>query len=316
MSEVRYCFICSAVRSGSTFCDLLLGGHSQTASLGEFSFMAQALALGEKCSCGSTVADCASWSKVFDRIQRERSIDLRATPYAMRQWDTKATVVIDREMQTPAYMCARKLRAAWMHFRFSQTSKVQRLLPLPTSLKAGIGNTFYLYDIVREEWGRKVVIDSSKNVHKALAMYQRNPDAVRIILQTRDGRGVYHSRRTSSFSRRDSLEGWRRYYQRALPLLQENVKPAHLIKLRYEDLTANTEQTLKQVCDLLSLPYEAGMLHYSAGTRHVVNGNTTRFSRDRGIRLDERWKTELVGDELAYFMRHGRDLNQSLGYEL
>jgi hypothetical protein len=46
----------------------------------------------------------------------------------------------------------------------------------------------------------------------------------------------------------------------------------------------------------------------------MVTGNDTRFSVDKGLNADERWKTELVGDELAYFEKHAGQLNRALGY--
>lgn len=284
------------------------------ASLGEFSYLNKSLALGEKCSCGLALDECPRWALLFDRVRRDRGIDLRLTPYALRQWDTHVTVLVDNRQQTPAYVWARKARTAWLYFRFASPPAMQKLLAMPSTLATGIDHTFYLYDLIREEWGKQVVIDSTKNVQKALALHERNPDAVRIILLTRDGRGVYYSHRSTQFSPKDSLDGWLNYYQRAVPLLERNLPPAHLLKLRYEDLVTDTEQTLRQVCHFVELPYDAQMLDYSSGERHVANGNNTRFARAKGITPDERWKTELLHEDLAYFIKHGSKLNNRLGY--
>ena len=56
------------------------------------------------------------------------------------------------------------------------------------------------------------------------------------------------------------------------------------------------------------------MTDLSHAERHMVNGNDTRFRPERGIHLDERWRTDLAGDELAYFEGAAGRLNAQLGY--
>lgn len=152
-------------------------------------------------------------------------------------------------------------------------------------------------------------------MHKALLLYSNRPQSFRIIFLTRDGRGVYHSRHSSGFSRRDSIKGWKNYNQRVLLLLGRNVHPEHMLQVRYEDLSSNPKAVLNRVCDFLEIPFEEAMTEYSLGERHTINGNDTRFSRSRGIRFDERWKRELASSELTYFNRHCNGLNRLLGYD-
>ncbi|KHD10225.2 hypothetical protein PN36_04375 [Candidatus Thiomargarita nelsonii] len=316
MSEVRYCYICSAARSGSTFCDMLLGGHSQLASLGEFSFLGKDIALDELCSCGTLVKECSEWAKVIDRVYHEKSIELRQQPYALPQWDTKARRVVDFQQQTPQYLLIRKLRSLWMRMRFYMPTPVARHTPIPAKLRQGISNTLYLYDIVREEWNSQIVVDSSKQAYQALSLYEKCGSSMRIILLTRDGRGVYLSRRSKGISRQLSVGKWRHYYLHALPLLRRYIHPDHIYMLKYEDLASQPETTLRRLCQFLEIHFEKQMLDLAAGSRHIVGGNyNAKMNRNsRGIQLDERWKLDLTGDELAYFMRHGGTLNRQLGY--
>jgi hypothetical protein len=314
MSGPLHCFICSAARSGSTLLDMLIGGHPRAVSLGEFSFLGKALALGQECSCGAKVSNCPEWSPVLERIAREKGVDLRTDPYALWQWDTRAGTLIDRKQQTRAYLFGSKLRSLVCDLRYRLPPGHALRPPLPERLATGCGNTDYLFDVVAAQWGKEVLIDSSKNVHKALAHYERAPDRTRIVFLTRDGRGVFYSRRTSGFSRERSMQAWERYNRRALRLLPARVRPEHLLQLKYEELVADVQGTLARLCALLGLERDPAVLDLNAGERHLFNGNDTRFAREQGIRQDERWKTGLVGEELAYFLRHGSGLNERLGY--
>jgi hypothetical protein len=110
------------------------------------------------------------------------------------------------------------------------------------------------------------------------------------------------------------VNGWLNYYRRALPLLESHIDPSSLLKIRYEDLASDPEKTGRDLCDFSGISFESQMLDLSSATRHLVNGNNTRFSPGKGIRLDERWRTELHGIELDFFERMGGDMNRRLGY--
>ncbi len=309
------CYICAPAHSGSTLLDMLLGGHSEIASLGEFAFLGKTIALRELCSCQAPVAECAAWAPILDRIQRERGTDLRVDPYALWQWDTRAGIRIDRHQQTRAYLFARKLRVAWCAARSSLPAPLSRAVPLPPSLDRGVANSLYLYRLVRQEWGVGVVVDSSKNTRQALALYERAPEEVRIISLVRDGRGVFRSHRSRGFSRRTSLGAWSRHVRRMLPLIGRSVDRRHVLSVRYEELVSDPGASLSAICTFLDRSFEPTMLDLAGGVRHNIGGNVgSRVGREKGVRHDERWRTDLSAEDLAYFERHGGDINRRLGY--
>jgi hypothetical protein len=127
---------------------------------------------------------------------------------------------------------------------------------------------------------------------------------------------VYLSQKRGGRNNARSLAGWRNYYRRALPLVEQHV-PAHaLFRLRYEDLAQNPEATGRRLCEFAGLAFEPAMLDLSLATRHMVNGNDTRFAPAKGFRLDERWRSELTVEDLEYFERYGGgSMNRRLGYE-
>ena len=295
-------YICSAARSGSTLTDMFIGGHSQTASLGEINLLVNAISLNADCSCGDKLSACMQWQKVFDAILLSHNIDLIKNPYEFKLWDAIAFNKIDHHRQTGAYRLAIALRKAWMRGRDYLPHSLREGFPIPPILLEALHNKMNLYKEISHCWSKTVIVDSSKNFREAIELHQRWPNLVKVILLTRDGRGVYLSRRSSGRSQLESVNGWLNYYTHALPLLEKHIAPDSLFKVRYEDLASDPEKTGHALCDFAGIPFEPQMLDLSKSTRHLVSGNNTRFSPEKGIRLDERWRTELHGNELDFFL--------------
>ncbi|MCE7914336.1 MAG: sulfotransferase [Nitrosomonas sp. PRO4] len=313
-SDFRVVYICSAARSGSTLTDMFMGGHSQVASLGEINLINKAISLDANCSCGEKLRTCIHWKKIYDFIFNAQGINLINDPYKLRLWDALAFREVDHQRQTFAFRFAINLRKAWMKFRDSFPSNIRNSFPIPPILLSALYNKMNLYQSISRCWGKSIIVDSSKNVWEAVELHQRWPNIVKIVLLTRDGRGVYLSRRTSGRDQSESVNGWLKYYRRALPLLENYVSPESLLKIRYEDLASEPDKTARILCEFCNIPYEKQMVDLSSVTRHLVNGNDTRFFPGRGIKLDERWRTELKDAELDFFERIGGEMNQRLGY--
>lgn len=315
MSLVKQVFVCSSPRSGSTFLDMVLGGHSQIASLGEFSFLGKVISLNETCGCGEPISSCEHWSRVFERVKAEKGVDLLKDPYGLWQWDTRAVQAIDSNQQTSAYLRAASLRAVWLAVREEFGSSIRSLLPLPSSLKQGLANTLYLYDVIHEQWDEQILVDSSKNLFKALEVYRARPESSKIIFLTRDGRGVLNSRRNSGVSAKKAVNAWVKYNSRALKLLQRHVPEKDWTLVTYEAMASDTEKTLDSLCQFLGVAPEPQMLQLELGLRHVVNGNQgTKQNQKFGIRLDESWRTNLSAQDREYFEKVAGDLSTQLGY--
>ena len=145
-------------------------------------------------------------------------------------------------------------------------------------------------------------------------MYLRNPQEVRIILLTRDGRSVLGSSVKRKWPRNQSVVAWRSVYERALPLLEHHVDPAHLLWVKYEDVVSNPARELSRICAFLQVKFEPGMLDFAAVTHHSINGNNMRFLRSSQIRVDTEWRELLSAQDLEYFERRAGRLNRQLGY--
>lgn len=313
LGGVRVLYVCSAARCGSTLTDMFVGGHSQVASLGELNFLGKALSLDADCSCGAKLRLCPAWDGVFGSLKSSWGADVRTDPYGYRLWDALASNQIDSAHQTTALRLMVGWRKGMMELRERAPSGLRPVL-LPGVLTEALHNKAHLYRTLATRWNKEVLVDSSKSMREALELNRMWPDAVKVVLLTRDGRGVYLSRRSSGRTREQAIAGWLNYYSRALPLSAKLLPQSGLLHLRYEDLAADPERTARKLCDFVGLAFEVSMLELGKATRHLVNGNDTRFAANRGIRLDERWRRDLVGEELEFFEERGGDMNRRLGY--
>lgn len=315
MTSNKVLYICSAGRSGSTLIDLVLGSHSQCMSLGEIEHLPKNLALNTPCSCGAAACECGFWRQVAARIKATRGKDILKSPYSFQVGLYKATRVIDTKFQTATYLRKRKMVLAIKHLEYVFRSEPKLLGPLTSSFDTGVANTFDLYDAVRFVSGKSILIDSSKEYRKAIALYRRNPEGVRIVVLTRDGRGVFNSERKSGFDREASLRPWLNYYKRGLPLIERNVAGEHRFNVRYEELASKPAEVTAALCEFAGIEFDPAMLNFRDTAHHILNGNDMRMGSG-AIRFDERWRNELGADDLAYFVGEGGlSMNQRLGYQ-
>ena len=219
---------------------------------------------------------------------------------------------VDWKNETRAHFLRRKLLLGLYYSRLRFGAGF--LDPLLRSLQTTFTANLLTYETVRQVLDADMVVDSSKFYLKALGVYLRNPQEVRIILLTRDGRGVLGSSVKRNWPRDQSVVAWRSLYERALPLLEHHVDPAHLLRVKYEDVASNPARELSRICAFLRVQFEPGMLDFAAVTHHSINGNNMRFLRSSQIRVDTEWRERLSAQDLEYFERRAGRLNRRLGY--
>jgi hypothetical protein len=184
-----------------------------------------------------------------------------------------------------------------------------------TGIHESLDHRFLIYDTVRAHQNVDIVIDSSKTYLEAISLYRQQPDAVRIILLSRDGRGVMYSNMKRNLGRRKGLVGWKHYYSRALPLLNRHLSPEHFLNVHYENIAQKAGKELARICEFIQLEYEPEMLNFTAHEHHITNGNDMRFSDTSEIRLDTSWETSLSDADRKFYDRVAGNLSRSLGYE-
>lgn len=310
--EIFDVYICSAGHSGSTLLDLLLGSHSSIASLGEIEHLSKNISLNTLCTCGKKVQSCDLWQEVIANASGKLNVDINQFPYQLNMGFPDPQVIKDKIHTTLKYQIKRRYFRGLQYF--SLRYDLYFLSPFLKKVAESIDHTLMVYEVVRKILGCNVIIDSSKTYMRAAGFYRRNPDKVKIILLTRDGRGVAYSNIKRNFSRSKSIKGWKRYYARSTQLFGHVIADDHILQVKYEDLVNNPEAELQRICSFLNLEFEPAMMDFASHTHHITNGNNMRFKKSSEIKIDNAWKTELSKEDLNYFEKHAGDINNHLGY--
>jgi len=312
-------YIMSSPRGGSTLLSLVLGRHSEITNLGEVSFIPKLLSLNELCTCGEQLNKCACWLEVFDRLAEDTGVNMRVTPYKLHLDDVmkhkSGTGKIDSSYQRPWRVLRAKIRGGLDDFLLRFQSRGEEYFTLPSVLK-GASNTISLYQAAASTWHKSAIVDASKLPRKAVHLYKKAPDKVRIIHLTRDSRGVAASRKASNLDLRHSVQRWNYYHSLAKSLIEKWILPEHVKRLKYEDFVNDPESHLRSICEWLDITYCEQMLDFTQTVEsHSAGGNPTRFNFAEGIRpVDERWRTLLSEEELQIVDDVCGDLSRKMGY--
>lgn len=309
---LRNVYILAAGRSGSTLLSLILGGHPRAISVGELYQLPKNLALNTTCACGQPIRDCSFWHSVVTNLGQQLQLQILTDPYSLDLGFIGAVNLVDRQHQTTAYKAAWQIRHELIRLHLATG------LPLPDGVlhrfALGIDNTLATYAAIREVSGAECIVDSSKGYLRGISIYQRYPASTRLVLLARDGRARLYSGLKTGHNRRQTVRGWRTYYDHALPLLKKRVAPEHIIHVRYEQLARNPLAETRRLCEFLGLSFDPLMLDFRQKASHVANGNDMRLVNSDAISLDERWHSNLSADDLAYFAKHAGRTNCRLGY--
>jgi hypothetical protein len=313
MTNPTVIYICSAGHSGSTLLDLLLGSHSSIFSLGEISHLPKNIALNTNCSCGVPVRDCPFWQSVANDIGQRTGIDIMSKPYDFNLGYFNARVIVDKNAHTPLNRFVGRIKQGFNYVDLKLASDTfGKIFP---GEKTAIRNNFLLYEAVANNAGRDFVVDSSKSYIKATNLYLHNPEKVRIVLLTRDGRGVMQSNIKRGYDRNKSVQAWKNFYTRAIPLFGRRINNQHIYQIKYEELAQAPEVELNKLCTFLGLEFEPGMLKFANTVHHVTNGNDMRFGHSSEIRFDSAWQKVLTKPDTDYFEFHAGKLNRDLNYQ-
>lgn len=311
-------YIMSSPRGGSTLLSLVLGRHSHMVNLGEVSFIPKLLSLDELCTCQEKLHSCPSWAQVFANIAQDTQIDMSTQPYALHLDDVmkhkSGTGKIDHNHQRKWRMIRSKIRGGLDMLMLKYQPSTGKFISLP-SISQGVENTIRLYKAAATAWNKDVVIDASKLPRKAIHLYKKSPDEVRIIHLTRDSRGVSASHKAHIQIDR-AAERWSYYHTLSMRLIDKWVKPEHVRRLKYEDFVNQPDVHLRELCDWLEVPYSEQALDFATTVEsHSAGGNPTRFKFSDGIRpVDERWRTVLSEAEVKVIETICGKVSRKLGY--
>jgi hypothetical protein len=227
----------------------------------------------------------------------------------------------------------------WADFGFTEDELRARFEALPeVSARNVIRDFFTAYGerFAKTRWG-----DKTPKYVRSMRPIQRTIPEARFVHVIRDGRDIALSR-WDQRSRR-GLEGppveriaaqWEKKIRRAQ---SDAPRLRHYVEVRYEDLIADTEPTLRRVCEFIELEFDPEMLSYheraderlaemahelpARGTRpqqaadHRLNIHALTKEPPRADRI-ARWKHKMSDADVEGFEREAGELLGELGYEL
>jgi hypothetical protein len=185
----------------------------------------------------------------------------------------------------------------------------------------------------KPRWGDKtpIYVEHMREIEGAL------PE-VRFLHLIRDGRDVALSRIRRALDEPPPASRMAKNWSRRIAAARKQARRVeHYTELRYEDLVSATEPTLRRVCELIELDYDAAMLdyHHTAGERLTEiagdlparGGKALRPGSERIAahslateppRPDRAgaWREEMAPEDIAAFEAAAGDMLEELGYEL
>ncbi|MGZ8474215.1 MAG: sulfotransferase [Candidatus Deferrimicrobiaceae bacterium] len=324
MKKTRLVYILAASHSGSTLLAILLGGHPAVCTAGEL----KATSMGDVdrylCSCQARIRECPFWAGMkqemadrgfaFDITDAGTDLFSGAGPYLRR--------LLRPLHRGPALELVRDTALSLSPVWRSRLSRFQ-------------ARNSALIESLRARTGKDIVVDSSK-VGIRVKYLLRNPTLdVRVVRLIRDGRGVVlayvdpasyadaanprlrgggtgRSREDEKLAVAEASLEWRRSNEEAEAILA-GLDPSRWRNVRYEDLCADPDRTLRFLFDFIGADAGVGVERLDFEGLHVV-GNGMRLDFSRRIRLDERWRQALGPADLRVFDSVAGSLNRKLGY--
>jgi sulfotransferase family protein len=303
----RVVYIMGHGYSGSTLLTFLLSTHPQIATIGELGIAPHAkeeFGRPEEyfCSCRTPVRECGFWQRVSrEMAERGHAFDIWDADLDFRVRDSGIADLLLRAVQRGPVL--ETARSAGIRLVPSARRQHDRIAARISSLA----------EVITRIKGSDVFLDSSKRPERATLMQRSGGFDLRVIHLVRDGRAVsWSSMKHLKIGPEEAARSW----------LADNQGSEHArryfpadrwMSLRYEDLCADPDGTLRRIHAFAGLPSRNSFHNFRAVDHHII-GNQMRLSSTSEIRLDESWKTALALEQMTLIDRLVAPLNRRYGY--
>jgi len=294
-------FIISAGHSGSTLLDLLVGTLPNTISTGELTWLPwQVWRDGKKCNmtpkqdictCLKTFKECPVWGKVLQRISVETSQNILSDPL---NYDISF-------LRNKNYTGKRSFKLGILR-RIFEYSIIKNKKFIFNSILRGqmsaMQNTLILYDSIAKTLKIPFIVDSSKDILRAYAIWKQRPSDIKVILLYKDAKSYAASGRHWGAAEpvEKHLKNWLSIYKnRFIPILKKMNTGTLIVK--YDNLVKQPDKTRQIIAQFIGSPYTDGDWQIDTQNMHLVAGNPMRFQGKVDIKYDDRWRLELTKDE-------------------
>jgi hypothetical protein len=311
MKKAKLLYIVSLGHSGSTLLDLICGTIPNVFSMGEMHFLSWQLLQGEKksdpqtyCSCGKYFDKCEFWSPILNNISEEKDIDIFLNPKSN-----------DFSINRGIYRYKNYLGHKIINKLFQLIHFVRFLRPIRYIVfkyyKNSIINTWELYDKVANKSNCSYVVDSSKNIHRALLLKMLRPKDVKFLILKRDVKGVASSSHYGlNFDKvKTRTKKWYKFYHKRLPLYLHYIQKEDYLEVSYETLCESYNPLREDIAKFINFDLKDmdKIKYISPYTYHTVQGNPMRLSKkDVFIKYDERWKERLNVKQLEWIKKYAK----------
>ena len=192
------------------------------------------------------------------------------------------------------------------------------------------------YRLYAEQRGKRRYGDKTPGYVKEMLRIQRVLPEARFVHIVRDGRDVALSHLRMNWGPATVAESAELWVERISKARRKAPGVRHYAEFRFEDLVAETEDTLRGVCDFVELDFEPSMLDYHRHAEQRLREKArdlprrNRPTQTAAARMDshrlakepprpdrvEMWRERMSAEEVAEYERIAGPLLIELGYEL
>lgn len=304
--KTRLIYILGCSRSGSTIVDILLNTHPQICGIGEVdNCIRGTFAQNLYCACGKKGPECPFWKEVMAEWQRISG-------------GFQIDEFLGYQKEFESQFGALKLRIA------------EKMRPRDffryLSLLGG------LYQAVSRVSGKDIIVDSSKQIHRAYALSRVAGIDLTLIHLIRDGRGYVLSMKKTFV--KDDRKGVQKdlpsqtVFDSTLKWVIQNFKcevakrltPAHArLTSRYEDLLTQPDIELSRIGKAVGFDPEElikiVLIRGEVVPGHQIAGNRVRMGGIIKVGLNSEWGNKLSLKEKSTFWSLAGWFSKKYGYE-
>lgn len=305
----RLGFVVCPSYHGSTVLALLLNNHSAVSALGDTNPTRE---YDQTCACGEKVSACPFWQEIRVATDSDRFAHLHTLlpnlPWPLGDLHLEGGVA-------PVSSSARVNRLAGKGAAAAADLLLRGVWrPGSRAVSDYVDTWQTFYDAVRRLHGTSLVVDGSKSARKVLLLARAfgGDQDVRVVHLVRDPRGFLASMRRYGADGDVRRYGWlwADLHER-LAALESSVP---YLRVRYEDLAQRPEQELDGIFEFLRIERQPVVAPPRFPEKHHLMGNAMLFDFDGSVVVDERWRSELTGEEQAAMLRAAGGTAARWGY--
>ncbi|MDT0606241.1 sulfotransferase [Croceitalea rosinachiae] len=260
-NRVSLIYLLGAGRSGTTLLATVLNNHPKIKTLGEMHQFFEHLEHSRPCSCGVPLNVCDNWSPIIEELgyTKKDVVDIIKLTKKKQKHKNILTLLLFNKSQ-PEYI------------------KIQNSI----------------FEKINNKLGDKWLLDSSKYIARYLMLKQSEINKIKGIYMVRDVRGVINSFSKKVQTTKTPVSTIVYYYLinffgQIVCWLDKDV-----IKVKYENFTENTEETLVEIYNhIFDLDLQGYQLEETYEIPHIVGGNRLKSSGKIRIKIDDKWKKNI-----------------------